>query len=56
MFVSDLRQRQYGRRQVMGRMVEPMHRRVMQRTVMIYYQVHDMAWYALGSVPSQLAA
>jgi hypothetical protein len=50
MFLSEPHQRQYGRRQVMERMVEPMCLRVLQRTVMVHYEV------ALGSVPSQFAA
>jgi hypothetical protein len=40
MFLSEPLQRQYGRRQVMEHMVEPMYRHVMQRTVMVHYQVH----------------
>jgi hypothetical protein len=39
-FLSDPLQRQYGRRQVMERMVEPAYRRAMQRNVMVHYQVH----------------
>jgi ferredoxin-fold anticodon binding domain-containing protein len=36
---SELLQRQYGRKQVMEHMVEPMYRRVMQRTVTVHYQL-----------------
>jgi hypothetical protein len=33
-----------GGREVMEQMVEPMYRRVMQRTVMEHYQVHTTSW------------
>jgi hypothetical protein len=45
MFLSEPLQRQYGRRQVVGRMTEPTYWRAIQRTEKVHYQV------TLGSVP-----
>jgi hypothetical protein len=40
MILSEPLHRQYDRRQVKGRMIEPTYQRVMQRAVMVHYQVH----------------
>jgi hypothetical protein len=43
---SELLRRQYGRRQVMERTVEPVYRRVIQRTVTVrtfYHAFHDLS-------------
>jgi hypothetical protein len=43
MFLSEPLERQYGRRQVIGRMTEPTYRRAIWRTEKVHYQVHTVS-------------
>jgi hypothetical protein len=51
-FLSELLHRQYGRRQVLGCMVEPLNRLVMQQPVMVNYPVYTAVctWYCAITV------